>query len=53
VTAVSGRLMPGICSLPGRFWGTLLPKKCYGSSLSGRGSYTQPSTWEADTLPLS
>ena len=53
VTAVSGRPKPEICPLPGRFGWTLLPKECYGSSLSGRGSTTQPSNWEADTLPLS
>jgi len=32
---------------------TLVPKECYGSSLTGRGSNTQPSNWEADNLPLS
>ena len=37
----------------GDFGWTLLPKECYGSWLSGRGSSTQPSNWEADTLPLS
>jgi len=29
------------------------PKECYGSSFSGRGSNTQLSNREADTLPLS
>jgi len=28
---------------------TLLPKERYGESLSGCGSNTQPSNWEADT----
>jgi len=31
----------------------LLPKERYGDSLSGRGSNSQPSRWEAETLPLS
>jgi len=32
---------------------TLLPKEHYGGSVNGCGSNTQPSNWEADTLPLS
>jgi len=53
VTAIGGRPKPELCSLPGRLRWTLLPKEHYGNSLSGRGSKTQPSNWEADTLPLS
>jgi len=34
-------------------WGELLPKERYGNSLSGRGSNTQLSDREVDTLPLS
>jgi len=29
-----------------------LPKERYGDSLGGRGTNTQPSNLEADTLPL-
>ena len=53
VTAIGGRLKPEVCFLPGRLRWTLLPKERYGNSLSGCGSTTQPSNWEADTLPLS
>jgi len=39
--------------LPGQLRWTLLPKERYGEPLRGRGSSAQPSSWEADTLPLS
>jgi len=48
VTAISGRPKPELCFFPGR----CLPKERYGNSLSGRGSNSQPSNWEADTLLL-
>ena len=51
VTA-NGRPKPELCFLPGRLRWTLLPKEHYSNSLSGCGSNTQPSNWEADTLPL-
>ena len=38
-----------VIDIPGLGW-TLLPKERYGDSLSGRGSNTQPSDWEADRL---
>jgi len=50
LTAIGGRPKPEICFLPGRLGRTLLPKERYGDSLSGRGSITQPSNLEADTL---
>ena len=53
VTAVSGRPKPEWCFLPGRLRWTLLPKECYSNSLSGCGSNTQPSNWEAVPLRLS
>ena len=53
MTALGGRPKPELCFLPGRLRWTLLLKKRYGNSLSGCGSNTQPSNWEADTLPLS
>jgi len=49
VTAISDRPKPGLCFLLGRLKWTLLPKERYGKSLSGRGSNTQPSNWQADT----
>jgi len=36
-----------------RFRWTLLPKERDGNSLGRRGSTSQPSSWEADTLRLS
>jgi len=53
VTAIGGRSKPESCFLPGRLRWTLLSKDRYSNSLSGCGSYTQPSNWEEDTLPLS
>jgi len=50
VTAIGGRPKPELCFLPGRLRWTLTPKERYGNSLSGCGSNTQPSDWEADTL---
>ena len=47
------RSKPKQCFLLRRLRWTLLPKEHYGESLSGRGSNTQPSNWETDTLPLS
>jgi len=41
VTAISGRLTPEICFLPGQLRWSLLPKERYGDLLSGRGSNTQ------------
>jgi len=54
-TAISGMATPEMCFLPGQLRWTLLPKKRYGNSLSGRGSNTQlsNSNWGADTLSLS
>ena len=52
VTAIGGRPKPEIRFLPGQLRWTLLPKERYGDSLSC-GWNTQPSTWAADTLPLS
>jgi len=51
-TAISGMPTPKICFSPGQLKRTILPKKRYSDSLSGRGSNTQPTSWEADTLPL-
>jgi len=51
VTAIDGRLKPEIFFLHGRLRWTLLLKERYGDSFCGRGSNTQPSNWEADTLP--
>jgi len=53
MTASGGRPKPELCFLPGWLRWTLLPKEHYGNSLSGCGLNTQPSNWEADTLPLS
>ena len=53
VTAVSGWPKPKICPLPEPLRWTVLPKERYGNFLNGRGSNTQPSNWEGDTLPLS
>jgi len=50
-TAINGRPKPEICFLPGRLKWTLLPEERY-NALSSRGSNTQPSSWEANTLPL-
>jgi len=47
VTASSGKPKPELCFFPGRKRCTL-PKERYGDSLSGRGSNTQPSDWEAN-----
>ena len=49
MTAVGGRPKPEACFLLERLRWTLLPKEHYSGSLSGRGSNTQPSSWEADT----
>jgi len=49
LTTVGGNLNNALLS--GRLRWTLLPKERYGESLfSGRGSNTQPSNWEADTI---
>jgi len=53
VTAVGGWPKPEFCFMPRQLRWTLLPKERYGNSLNGRGSNTQPSNWEADTLSLS
>jgi len=53
VMAIGGRPKPELCFLLRQLRWTLLPKERYGNSLSGRGSNTQPSRREADTLPLS
>ena len=42
-----------IVLLAGQLRRTLLSKERYGNLLSGCGSNTQPSNWEADTLPVS
>jgi len=49
VMAIGGRSKPKIC-LSRRLRWTLLLKERYGNWLSGHGSNTQPSSWEADTL---
>ena len=51
-TAVSGIPTPERCFLPGQFRPTILAKEHYGESLSVCELDTQPSNWEADTLPL-
>jgi len=51
-TAISGMPTPEICFLPGQFRLTILPKDHHGESLSVCELDTQPSNWEADTLPL-
>jgi len=48
--AIGGRPKPKLCFLPGRLRWTLLPKERYGDSLSGRGSNTQPSNWDVESL---
>jgi len=53
MAAIRGRPKPVICFLLGQLGWMLLPKERYGDSLSGCGSNTQPSNWEAATLPLS
>jgi len=54
VTVVGGRPKPETYFLPARLrWTLLLNKERYGNSLSGRGSNTHPSSWEADPLTLS
>jgi len=52
VTAIGGRPKHDLCFLPGQFRRTILPKRRHGNLLSGCGSNTQPSNWEADTQPL-
>jgi len=54
-TAISGMTTPEICFLTGQLRRTILPKDRYGDSLSvgESATATQPSNWEADTLPLS
>jgi len=52
-TANSGMPAPEICFLPGQFRRTILPKEHHGESLGVCELFTQPSNWEADTLPLS
>jgi len=52
-TAISGMPKPEICFFPGQFRRTILPKEHHGESLSVCELGTQPSNWEADTLPLS
>jgi len=52
VTAIVDRPKPEICFLPGRLMRKLFAQRGYGDSLTGRGSTTQPSNWEADTLSL-
>ena len=49
----SGRPKSECFLLSGRLRWMVLPKERYDDSFSGRESYTQPSNWEADTLPLS
>jgi len=53
-TAISGMTTPEICFLPGQLRRKILPKERYGDSLSvgESAAATQPSSWEADTLPL-
>ena len=52
LTTAGGRPKPRRCFLSGRLRWTLLPKDCYGHSLSCHGSNTQPFNWKAGTLPL-
>jgi len=49
---MSGMPTPEICFLPGQLRRTILPKEHHGESLSVCELDTQPSNWEADTLPL-
>jgi len=53
--AISDMTTPEICFLPGQLRRKILPKERYGDSLSvgESATATQPSNWEADTLPLS
>jgi len=51
-TAISGMPMPEICFLPGQLRLTILPKVHHGESPRVCELDTQPSNWEADTLPL-
>jgi len=49
---MSGMPTPEICFLPGQFRLAILPKEHHGESLIVCELDTQPSNWEADTLPL-
>jgi len=51
-TAISGMPRPEICVLPEQFRLMIFPKEHHGESLSVCELDTQPSNWEADTLPL-
>jgi len=51
-TAISGMPATEISFLPGRFRLAILPKDHHGESLGVCELFTQPSNWEADTLPL-
>jgi len=51
-TAISRIPTHEICFLPGQLRRTILPKEHHGESLSGFELDTQPSNWEANTLPL-
>jgi len=51
-TAISDMPTPEIGFLPGQFRVTILPKEHHGESLSVCELDTEPSNWEADTLPL-
>ena len=51
-TAISGMPTLQICFLPGKFRLTILTREHHGESLSVCELDTQPSNWEADTLPL-
>jgi len=51
--SLSGRPKPRWCFLSGLLRQTALTKERYGDSFRGLGSNTLPSSWEADTLPLS
>jgi len=53
ILAMAISATPETFLLPGRLRRTILPKKRYGDSLRVGESDTQPSNWEADTLPLS
>jgi len=44
-TAISGMPTPEICFSQGQLRRTILSKKRYSDSLSGRGSNTQLSSW--------
>jgi len=52
VTAIGSMPKFELCFLPGRLRWIPLTKERYGNSLSGCGSNTQPSNWEADTFLL-